>query len=335
MVGWCKTWTFCLSYNWHQTASIVVDSYLHDEVFNPHLTNDLRFLGSWVSLEYRQVLVVCPSVSVHHFQTSSQKEERGGSVVECWTEREVGGSKPTAAVLCPWARHFTPRKYWLITQEAVTPSRHDWKIVDWDVKPQHKQTIFSELTGPIKAKFHVGIQWDRGMKVCSNDASHVTKMATMPIYGKNPLKIFSKTYRPMTFKLDIQLRGLKPFKVCSNDDPWLTLTYFASRSTLLYGKILKNMVLKKLLKSMNWKLVQKVKKMSTLIIHMSNRGQNHWLLSKVTQIYAFKHLLLWSRLAHWSQILRRAFVGRKNESLFKRSWLWPKWPPCPYIVKTL
>ena len=67
--------------------------------------------------------------------------ERGGSVVECWTpEREVRGSIPTAAVLCPWARHFTPRKYWLITQEAVAPSRHDWKIVDWDVKPQHKQT---------------------------------------------------------------------------------------------------------------------------------------------------------------------------------------------------
>ena len=67
--------------------------------------------------------------------------ERGGSVVECRTpEREVGGSKPTAAVLCPWARHFTPRKYWLIAQEAVAPSRHDWKIVDWDVKPQHKQT---------------------------------------------------------------------------------------------------------------------------------------------------------------------------------------------------
>ena len=65
--------------------------------------------------------------------------ERSGSVVECRTpEREVGGSKPTAAVLCPWARHFTPRKYWLITQEAVAPSRHDWTIVDWDVKPQHK-----------------------------------------------------------------------------------------------------------------------------------------------------------------------------------------------------
>ena len=66
--------------------------------------------------------------------------ERGGSVVECRTpEREVRGSRPNAAVLCPWARHFTPRKYWLITQEAMAPSRHDWKIVDWDVKPQHNQ----------------------------------------------------------------------------------------------------------------------------------------------------------------------------------------------------
>ena len=68
--------------------------------------------------------------------------ERGGSVVECRTpEREVRGSRPTSALLCPWARHFTPRKYWLITQEAMAPSRHDWKIVDWDVKPQHNQPI--------------------------------------------------------------------------------------------------------------------------------------------------------------------------------------------------
>ena len=72
--------------------------------------------------------------------------ERVGSVVECQTpEREVWGSIPTAAVLCPWARHFTPRMNWLITQEAVAPSRHDWKIVDWDVKPQYKQTNFLSL----------------------------------------------------------------------------------------------------------------------------------------------------------------------------------------------
>ena len=78
--------------------------------------------------------------------------ERGGSVVECRTpEREVRGSKPTAAVLCPWARHFTPRKYWLLTQEAMAPSRYDWKIVDWDVKPQHNQpTNRQKLEGILK-----------------------------------------------------------------------------------------------------------------------------------------------------------------------------------------
>ena len=80
--------------------------------------------------------------------------EHGGSVVECRTpEREVGGSKPTAALLCPWARHFTPQKYRLITQEAVAPSRHDWKIVDWDVKPQHKQTNICAAISDFKARF--------------------------------------------------------------------------------------------------------------------------------------------------------------------------------------
>ena len=90
-----------------------------------------------------------------HYRHKSLWGERGGSVVECRTpEREVGGLKPIAAVLCPWARHFTPRKYWLITQEAVAPSWHDWKIVDWDVKPQHKQTnkslfVSVSLTVPV------------------------------------------------------------------------------------------------------------------------------------------------------------------------------------------
>ena len=85
--------------------------------------------------------MICPILPIPISPTPvSPTGERGGSVVECRTpEREVRGSKPTAAVLCPWARHFTPRKYWLSTQEAMAPSRHDWKIVDWDVKPQHNQ----------------------------------------------------------------------------------------------------------------------------------------------------------------------------------------------------
>ena len=46
--------------------------------------------------------------------------------------------------------------------------------------------IFScETTGPIEAKFHMEPPWDGGMKICSNGPGHMTKMAAMPIYGKN------------------------------------------------------------------------------------------------------------------------------------------------------
>ena len=43
----------------------------------------------------------------------------------------------------------------------------------------------SETTEPIEAKFHMEPAFDRGTKVCSNGPGHMTKMAAMPIYGKN------------------------------------------------------------------------------------------------------------------------------------------------------
>ena len=43
----------------------------------------------------------------------------------------------------------------------------------------------SETTEPIEAKFHVEPPWDRQTKVCSNGLGHMTKIAAMPIYGKN------------------------------------------------------------------------------------------------------------------------------------------------------
>ena len=49
----------------------------------------------------------------------------------------------------------------------------------------HSLNIFSETTGPVKVKFHMELLWDGGTKVCSNGHGHMTKMATMPIYGKN------------------------------------------------------------------------------------------------------------------------------------------------------
>ena len=54
----------------------------------------------------------------------------------------------------------------------------------------------------------------------------MTKMAAMPIYGKNLKKIFfSGTKNPMTLKLGMQRWVLEYYQICSNDDP---LTYFTN-----------------------------------------------------------------------------------------------------------
>ena len=46
--------------------------------------------------------------------------------------------------------------------------------------------IFSKTAGPVEAKFHMEPQWDGGTKVYSRGLGHMTKVATTPIYGKNP-----------------------------------------------------------------------------------------------------------------------------------------------------
>ena len=77
--------------------------------------------------------------------------------------------------------------------------------------------------------------WDGGTKICSNGGpGHMTKMAAMPIYGKNLKKIFpSGTKRTITLKVVMQHRVLMNYQVCSNDDADLTLTYFMARSNLV------------------------------------------------------------------------------------------------------
>ena len=53
------------------------------------------------------------------------------------------------------------------------------------VRRPHSLNISSETTGPIKFKFYMELLWDWGTKICSNGPGHMTKMAAMPIYGKN------------------------------------------------------------------------------------------------------------------------------------------------------
>ena len=53
-------------------------------------------------------------------------------------------------------------------------------------RPSTISNVFSSETAwPIKAKFYLGRPWKGGTKVCINGLGHMTKMAAMPIYGKN------------------------------------------------------------------------------------------------------------------------------------------------------
>ena len=75
--------------------------------------------------------------------------------------------------------------------------------------------------------------YDRLAKIYTNCIGHMTKMATMPIYGKNPLKIFSGTKRPMDLGLGMEHLGCRPSPICTNDESRLTLTYFIAVSNLI------------------------------------------------------------------------------------------------------
>ena len=69
------------------------------------------------------------------------------------------------------------------------------------------------------------------MKIYQHNASHMTKMTAMPIYGKTTLKIFFPgTTGPILMKLCMKHQGPKPFIICANYYPWLTLIYFTARS---------------------------------------------------------------------------------------------------------
>ena len=69
----------------------------------------------------------------------------------------------------------------------------------------------------------------------------MNKIATIPIYGKNPTKIFSKTGGNQIW---LEALMAKFYNVYINHDPVMTLTYFKARLTWVayafeWGKLLK------------------------------------------------------------------------------------------------
>ena len=115
---------------------------------------------------------------------------------------------------------------WIRRPSVVRPS----------VRPFTFSNIFSSETAwPIKAKFYVEPPWEGGTKVFINGPGHMTKMAAMPIYGKNLKNLLQnqKSYDLETWHVASGTQALQSLYKIINDDPGLTLTYFSARSNLV------------------------------------------------------------------------------------------------------
>ena len=62
------------------------------------------------------------------------------------------------------------------------------------------------------------------MKIHQDNAGHMTKMAVIPIFGKNTLIFFPGTFRLILMKFCMKHQRPKSFIFCSNYETLLTLT---------------------------------------------------------------------------------------------------------------
>ena len=108
--------------------------------------------------------------------------------------------------------------------------------------------FFLETAWPIEAKFYVALPWDGGTKVWSNNLHHMTKLAAMPIYGKNLNKTTSsmepKGRLPWKLVCSIRYSSItKLDQMMSLGWPWPVLCQGQIWSLmLLYGKKVKQWI---------------------------------------------------------------------------------------------
>ena len=105
--------------------------------------------------------------------------------------------------------------------------------------PSHSDSIFSNFFSsitakPIEAKFYVALSRDGEMKVSLNGLGHMTKLAAMPIHGKNLLLDIETWYAAF---------GTQVLPNLSKWWPWVDLDIFYSKVKwsllLMYGKTVK------------------------------------------------------------------------------------------------
>ena len=126
-------------------------------------------------------------------------------------------------------------------------------VLGSDLSDSRFSNFFSlETARLIEAKFHVDPPWDGGTKVSSTGQGHMTKMAAMPIYGKNIKKssLEPKGWRPWKLICNIEyLSTAKYVQMMTLGWPWPILLgqgQFLSLM-LLYGKKVKQWIFQKLL----------------------------------------------------------------------------------------
>ena len=73
--------------------------------------------------------------------------------------------------------------------------------------------VFSKTTGSIELKFHTKIPHDKLAIIYTICFGLITKMATMPIYGKNHLKIPERTRRRMNLGFVCSIGKKSPTKI--------------------------------------------------------------------------------------------------------------------------
>ena len=187
--------------------------------------------------------------------------------------------------------------------------------------PPFSNILSTETDWPIKAKFYVEPPWEGGTKVCINGPGHMTKMAAMPIYGKNFKNLLlqnQKSYNLETWHVALGTQALQSLYKWW---PWVDLGLF-------YGKVnfghLYVWMGKTVIKSFYGGKLAAKDYIDWTILLMKNIWPQGVVCPCPGAIYLymttiFKHLLHWNRLANQSQILCGASLGRGNESLYKRS----------------
>ena len=93
-----------------------------------------------------------------------------------------------------WGTNFKIENGNATILRSTEPKAHRWAYSIPMVRrpsasvPPFTISTLSKTAWPIKAKYYVEPPWVGGTKVCSRHLGHMTKMATTPMYGKNPSK---------------------------------------------------------------------------------------------------------------------------------------------------